>query len=259
MVQLALRIVILLAAIPMGLSILYNMVNPVSTLMLARWVTGERVERVWMPIEQMPGVLVRTVIASEDASFCRNWGIDLAEMRAAIDKADELEDTRGASTIPMQIAKNLFLWPGRSYLRKALEIPLALWLDLVVSKRRLIEIYLNIAEWGPNGEFGVDAGARRAFGIPASMVNARQAALLAVLLPNPTGGMPAIPRRGWSGSPRGCRRGCRGRGRSSSPASACCADGAGLRHQALDCPAHKGHMGASRARARPVLLPPALP
>lgn len=185
MVQLALRIVILLAAIPLGLSLLYTMVNPVSTLMLARWVTGERVERIWMPIEEMPGVLVRTVIASEDASFCKNWGVDLAEMRAAIEKADDLDDTRGASTIPMQIAKNLFLWPGRSYLRKALEIPLALWLDLVVSKRRLIEIYLNIAEWGPNGEFGVDAGARRAFGIPASMVNARQAALLAVLLPNP--------------------------------------------------------------------------
>lgn len=185
MVQWVLRILILVAAIPMGLSILYNMVNPVSTLMLARFVTGERVERIWMPIGEMSPVLVRTVIASEDASFCRNWGVDLAEMRAAIEKADELEDTRGASTIPMQIAKNLFLWPGRSYVRKALEIPLALWLDLVVSKRRLIEIYLNIAEWGPNGEFGVDAGARRAFGIPASMVNARQAALLAVLLPNP--------------------------------------------------------------------------
>ncbi|MFG1347435.1 transglycosylase domain-containing protein [Xanthobacter autotrophicus DSM 431] len=185
MAQLALRILILLAAVPMGLSILYNMVDPASTLMLARWATGERVERIWLPIEQMPAALVRTVIASEDASFCHHWGVDFAEMRAALDKADELEDTRGASTIPMQVAKNLFLWPGRSFIRKAIEIPLAVWLDLVVSKRRLIEIYLNIAEWGPNGEFGVDAGARRAFGIPASMVNARQAALLAVMLPNP--------------------------------------------------------------------------
>ncbi|MDI4659252.1 biosynthetic peptidoglycan transglycosylase [Xanthobacter autotrophicus] len=185
MVALVLRVLLALAAIPLVLSIAYNVVNPVSTLMLLRWVEGKRVERVWTPIEQMSPALVRTVIASEDASFCSHWGVDLDEMRAAIDKADELEDARGASTIPMQIAKNLFLWPGRALIRKAFEIPLALWLDLVVSKRRLIEIYLNIAEWGPNGEFGVEAGAGRAFGIPAARVDARQAALLAVMLPNP--------------------------------------------------------------------------
>ncbi|MFG1374904.1 biosynthetic peptidoglycan transglycosylase [Xanthobacter oligotrophicus] len=185
MVALVLRVLLALAAIPLVLSIAYNVVNPVSTLMLVRWVEGKRVERVWTPIEQMSPALVRTVIASEDASFCSHWGVDLDEMRAAIDKADELDDARGASTIPMQIAKNLFLWPGRALIRKAFEIPLALWLDMVVSKRRLIEIYLNIAEWGPNGEFGVEAGARRAFGIPAARVDARQAALLAVMLPNP--------------------------------------------------------------------------
>ena len=71
---------------------------------------------------------------------------------------------RGGSTITQQVAKNLFLWPGRSWLRKALEFPLALWIDLVLSKRRILEIYLNIAEWGPNGEFGVEAGSRYAFG-----------------------------------------------------------------------------------------------
>ncbi|UJX47341.1 transglycosylase domain-containing protein [Xanthobacter sp. YC-JY1] len=185
MIRLVLRVVLVLAAIPLLLAVLYNVVNPVSTLMIGRWLTGERVERVWTPIEKMSPALVRTVIASEDASFCHNIGIDIAELREAIEKADDLEDTRGASTIPMQIAKNLFLWPGRDYIRKAIEMPLAIWLDLVVSKRRLIEIYLNIAEWGPNGEFGVEAGARRAFGIPAAQVDARQAALLAVMLPNP--------------------------------------------------------------------------
>lgn len=185
MIRLVLRVVLVLAVIPLVLSILYNVVNPVSTLMLGRWITGARVERIWTPIEEMSPALVRTVIASEDASFCGHWGVDLDELRAAMDKADELEEARGASTIPMQIAKNLFLWPGRELVRKAIEIPLALWLDLVVSKRRLIEIYLNIAEWGPNGEFGVEAGARRAFGIPAAEVDARQAALLAVMLPNP--------------------------------------------------------------------------
>ncbi len=185
MIRLVLRVVLVLAAIPLLLAVLYNVVNPVSTLMIGRWITGERVERIWTPIEKMSPALVRTVIASEDASFCQNIGIDLAELRQAIEKADDLEDTRGASTIPMQIAKNLFLWPGRDYIRKAIEMPLAIWLDLVVSKRRLIEIYLNIAEWGPNGEFGVEAGARRAFGVPAAQVDARQAALLAVMLPNP--------------------------------------------------------------------------
>lgn len=185
MIRLVLRVVLVLAAIPLLLAVLYNVVNPVSTLMIGRWITGERVERIWTPIEKMSPALVRTVIASEDASFCHNIGIDIAELREAIEKADDLEDTRGASTIPMQIAKNLFLWPGRDYIRKAIEMPLAIWLDLVVSKRRLIEIYLNIAEWGPNGEFGVEAGARRAFGIPAAQADTRQAALLAVMLPNP--------------------------------------------------------------------------
>lgn len=175
-----------LAAIPLALALLYWVVNPVSTLMLWRWATGERVERIWTPLSQMSPVLVRTVVASEDASFCTHWGVDVREIRAAIAKADDdLEEVRGASTIPMQLAKNLFLWNSRSFIRKGLELPLALWLDLVLSKRRLLEIYLNIAEWGPDGEFGVEAGARRAFRIPAEDVSAAQAALLAVMLPNP--------------------------------------------------------------------------
>ena len=81
--------------------------------------------------------------------------------------------------------KNLFLWPGRSFVRKALEFPLALWIDLVLSKRRVLEIYLNIAEWGPNGEFGVEAGSRRAFGKPARDLSQYQAATLAAVLPSP--------------------------------------------------------------------------
>ena len=95
-----------------------------------------------------------------------------SELQAAIDEADELSEARGASTITQQTAKNLFLWRGRSFVRKALEFPLALWIDLVLPKRRIMEIYLNIAEWGPNGQFGVEAGARRAFGKPARDLNA---------------------------------------------------------------------------------------
>lgn len=185
MIRLLLRLALVLVAVPLVLSVLYTVVNPVSTLMIGRWLSGERVERVWTPLSRMSPALVRAVIASEDAGFCRHPGVDLEEMRQAIEKADEIEEARGASTISMQVTKNLFLWPGRDLIRKAIEIPLALWLDLVLSKQRMIEIYLNIAEWGPDGEFGAEAGARRAFGIPAAQVSASQAALLAVMLPNP--------------------------------------------------------------------------
>lgn len=184
--SLVVRVVLGLVLMPLVLTVLYTVVNPVSTLMLGRWLTGERVERIWTPIERMSPTLVRTVIASEDAGFCKHWGVDPGEIRAAIAKADDdLEDVRGASTIPMQVAKNLFLWPGRSFIRKGLELPLALWIDLVLSKRRLMEIYLNIAEWGPDGEFGVEAGAQRALRKSAAQVSASEAALLAVMLPNP--------------------------------------------------------------------------
>lgn len=185
MIRAALTLLLALAALPLVLAVAYNVINPASTLMLGRWLTGAPVERRWTPIADISPALVRTVLASEDARFCVHGGVDIAEMRAAIDKADDMEDVRGASTITMQVVKNLFLWPGRDFVRKAIEIPLALWLDLVMSKRRLLEIYLNIAEWGPNGQFGIAAGARRAFQAPPSALDAGQSALLAVTLPNP--------------------------------------------------------------------------
>src|SRR5436305_6728359 len=139
-----------------------------------------------MPLSGIAPALPRTVMASEDARFCTHRGIDLGELRAALEDADDLSEMRGGSTIAQQTAKNLFLWQGRSVARKALEFPLALWLDLVLGKRRTMEIYLNIAEWGPAGEFGAEAGARHAFGKSARALNAREAALLAAILPNPS-------------------------------------------------------------------------
>ena len=146
----------------------------------------------------MPAVLQRMVIIGEDSRFHTHHGLDVDEIKDALglEHAAGLATTvralwsrrdrlRGASTITMQVAKNLFLWPGRSFVRKALEAPLALWIDLVLPKRRILEIYLNVAEWGPNGEFGVEAGARRAFNKPARSLNASEAALLAAVLPNP--------------------------------------------------------------------------
>jgi monofunctional biosynthetic peptidoglycan transglycosylase len=111
--------------------------------------------------------------------------VDWQSLREIVTEAEDLEDLRGGSGITQQTVKNLFFWPGRSYVRKALEFPLALWADLILPKRRIMEIYLNVAEWGPNGEFGVQAGARRAFGKPAREVTGREAALLAAVLPNP--------------------------------------------------------------------------
>jgi monofunctional biosynthetic peptidoglycan transglycosylase len=138
-----------------------------------------------VPLSRISPSLSLAVIIAEDGRFCSHYGVDLAEIRDAIADADDLDDLRGGSTITQQVAKNLFLWPGRSFVRKGLEFPLALWIDLVLSKRRILEIYLNIAEWGPNGEFGVEAGSKRAFGKPARELSRYQAALLAAMLPNP--------------------------------------------------------------------------
>lgn len=189
----ALAILILL---PYLIAPLYRVINPVSTLMVGRAILGKRVERTWVPLAQVAPVLPRTVIASEDARFCSHHGVDLVEMRAALEDAEDITDARGGSTITQQLAKNLFLWPGRSIVRKALEFPLALWIDLVLPKRRIIEIYLNIAEWGPNGEFGVEAGAQKAFGKSARELSASEAGLLAAILPNPQRRSAKQPRPG---------------------------------------------------------------
>ena len=181
----ALLAVLALLLLPYVLTLLYTLVNPVSTVMLWHYTTGQRVESIYTPIEKIDPHLPLAVVIAEDGRFCTHYGVDFAEIRDAIEDADGLDDLRGGSTITQQVAKNLFLWPGRSYVRKALEFPLALWIDLVLSKRRIMEIYLNIAEWGPNGEFGIEAGARRAFGRSAARLSPYQASLLASVLPNP--------------------------------------------------------------------------
>ena len=185
LIRAVLVLIVVIVLVPYLLAPFYHAVNPVSTLMLWRKVTGARVERTWAPLSAIAPALPRTVMASEDARFCIHHGIDFGELRAAIEDTDDFSEMRGGSTIAQQTAKNLFLWQGRSVVRKALEFPLALWLDLVLGKRRLMEIYLNIAEWGPNGEFGAEAGARHAFGKSARDLSSPEAALLASILPNP--------------------------------------------------------------------------
>jgi monofunctional biosynthetic peptidoglycan transglycosylase len=180
-------------ALPFVLTALYAFVPPVSTLMLWRWVTLQPVTRDWVSIDDVAPVAVRSVVVSEDARFCSHGGIDMVEFNKVVDAYLDGEETRGASTIPMQLAKNLFLWPGRDMARKAAELPLAVWIDFVLPKRRVVELYLNIAEWGPEGEFGIEAASRRAFKKGAADLSRREAALLAAVLPNPIERDPAKP------------------------------------------------------------------
>lgn len=175
-----------------GLVLLEAVVPPISTLMLARTIQGEAYERDYVPLAAIAPVAVASVIASEDARFCRHHGVDWDALHEVMADADEDGPSRGASTITMQTAKNLFLWPSRSAVRKGLEIVVALGLDQVWPKKRIIEVYLNIAEWG-DGIFGIEAAARHYFGKSAIRLDAREAALLATALPNPIRRNPAHP------------------------------------------------------------------
>jgi monofunctional biosynthetic peptidoglycan transglycosylase len=178
---------LVLVAIPVVLTLLYTVVTPVSTRMAWRTVTLQGVTRTPVALSQVARSVPATLIASEDARFCAHRGVDWRELMAVID--DEDGPSRGASTLPMQVARNLFLWQGDTGLtamvRKGMEIPLAMLIDLVWSKRRMMEVYLNIAEWGPNGEFGIEAGSRHAFRKSAAGLSAGEAALLVSILPNP--------------------------------------------------------------------------
>jgi monofunctional glycosyltransferase len=179
-------LVFVLVLLPYALAPLYRVVNPVSTIMLWRWARGAPVESTWMPLDRVAPALPRSVIVAEDDRFCSHHGVDFGELREVVRaEVHGVRRPRGGSGITQQLAKNLFLWPGRSYVRKALELPLALWIDLVIPKRRQIELYLNIVQWGPGGEFGAEVAARRAFGRSASSLSAPQAALMAATLPNP--------------------------------------------------------------------------
>src|SRR5580693_4672521 len=180
-----LLILLAILLLPYLLAPLYRAGHPVSTLMAWRWLTGAPVSRQWIDFAAISPALPRSVVSSEDAKFCSHHGIDWGALHEVIDDAEEGEVTRGGSTITQQVAKNLFLWPGRSVVRKALEMPLALWTDWVLPKQRILEIYLNTAELGPSGQFGAQAGATYAFGRPASSLSPREAALLAAILPNP--------------------------------------------------------------------------
>ena len=162
---------------------LYSVVNPPTTPYImseSRRLGG--VDRVWVPIEEMSPHMLRSVVAAEDANFCKHWGFDVAAIRAAINQGG----ARGASTISQQVVKNVYLWQGRSWTRKALEAVLTPLVEAFWSKRRILEVYLNVAEFD-EGVFGVEAASRHYFGVGPEDLSPTQAARLAAVLPNPKG------------------------------------------------------------------------
>lgn len=175
----------LLLGLPLCLTLLYSVVPPPLTpLMLLRLLEGEGLQKQWVSFDEISPNLRFAVIAAEDNLFCEHSGFDFASLREAWAERQAGGRTRGASTLSQQLAKNLFLWPGGGFLRKGAEAYLTLYLEGLLSKRRLLELYLNVAEWGP-GVYGAGAGAESHFGKPASQLSAREAALMAAVLPNP--------------------------------------------------------------------------
>ncbi len=183
--RLALIALALFVGLPLVLLLAYRVVPPPGTpLMLIRLFEGEGLEKDWVPLARISKHVPGAVIAAEDNNFCRHHGFDWQAIETVIADYQKGGRPRGASTISMQTAKNLFLWPGRSYLRKGLEAALTAPLELLWSKARILEVYLNIAEWSA-GVYGIEAAARHYFGKPAAKVTRREAALLASVLPNP--------------------------------------------------------------------------
>jgi monofunctional biosynthetic peptidoglycan transglycosylase len=194
------RLVIACVLVVHGLVVAYRFVDPPLTpLMVIRVVEGlvegrpAGIHKTWTPLHRVSPALLRAVIAAEDARFFAHWGVDLHELRQA--RAEQLRRgarRRGASTITMQCARNVLLWQGRSYVRKALETYLAVLLELAWGKPRILEVYVNVIEWG-RGVYGVEAAARRSFGVGAAELEMRQAALLAAALPSPRRFDPGAP------------------------------------------------------------------
>ena len=168
----------------------YTIINPPGGYYLAaEWVRLGHIERDWRGLDDLSPHLARAVLAAEDANFCDHWGFDLKAIEQAITANEQGKRVRGASTISQQVAKNLFLWHGRSWLRKGLEAGFTVLIEAIWTKRRIVEVYLNIAEFDA-GVFGAQAAARHYFNRDAAALTLDQAARLAAVLPDPKGRVP---------------------------------------------------------------------
>lgn len=161
---------------------------PVTYLMLAEKARVGTLTRVWVPIEDISPHMQRAAVAAEDANYCLHWGFDFEAIQKVLDSGQ----SRGASTISQQVAKNVFLWPQRSWVRKGLEAGFTLMIEGLWGKRRILEVYLNVAEFD-EGVFGVEAAAQRYFSTGADSLTLRQASRIAMVLPNPRARSAAQP------------------------------------------------------------------
>ena len=193
-----LTVLTVLAVLLFGGVALYRFVPPPQTwLMTTRLVEGEGRDYRWRSLDDISPRLVDAVIASEDASFCAHSGFDMKAIEKALKTNARVEKRgrgriRGGSTISQQTAKNVFLWPGRDWVRKGLEAGYTVLIETTWGKRRIMEVYLNVAEWGP-GVYGAEAAARHWYGKGAGDLTAREAARLAAILPSPRRYQAAAP------------------------------------------------------------------
>lgn len=179
--------------------VLFTFINPpVTPLMIKRVIEQKldgkkaRLRKKWMPIEKISPQMVKAVVASEDNRFLEHWGIDVDAIQKAIEHNKRHKRKHGASTITQQVAKNVFLWPARTWLRKGFELYFTITIDLLWSKKRIMEVYLNVIETG-DGIYGVEAAAKKYYNKPAKRLTAGEAALIAACLPNPRKRNPASP------------------------------------------------------------------
>ena len=183
----------ILLALPTTLVLPWRWIDPpTSAFMMQARTGGLEIHQRWVDWHAISSQLPIAVVAAEDQSFPEHHGFDFESIRSALQEGDERQ--RGASTISQQVTKNLFLWSGHSWIRKGLEAYLTIFIEALWPKRRILEIYLNIAEFGP-GVYGAQAAAGRFFDVSAAELNSRQAALLAAVLPNPRRFSAAKPSR----------------------------------------------------------------
>ena len=176
-----LRLGLVVAIVATCVIVAHRALNPPKTIYMRQEEARlGRIDHVWVPIEGVAPVMARSVVAAEDANFCTHWGFDMAAIRSAIEDGSG----RGASTISQQVVKNVYLWHGRSWLRKALEAMITPVVEAAWPKRRIVEVYLNVAEFD-KGVFGVEAAARHYFGVGPEALSPVQAARLAAVLPSP--------------------------------------------------------------------------
>jgi monofunctional biosynthetic peptidoglycan transglycosylase len=189
--RLLLRLVVLAIGCSIILTVIYRLVPPpVTPLMLLRLVDGNGLHKDWVSYDDISPNLPRAVIAAEDSGFCQHNGFDWTAIEKAWQRNQHSPRMRGGSTISNQTAKNVFLWPDRTYIRKAVEFYFTALIEFFWGKKRILEVYLNVVEWGP-GIYGAEAAAQAHFHKPAKALTRREAALLAAVLPNP---------RRWSAS-----------------------------------------------------------